>query len=320
VKLRVLAALVLATAALAGCDDGHPGPTARPGSATPSTSPGASPTSSSTTTTVTTPPAPVELGDAEAKQLMRRAQRALVRADTGRYRVSAVAGAESVESEGRYRLSDLSHESRISVGDQEERVQISSVAIRERVWARLDHAPGQEARTCWSTLDAGSLVDAIGYDVPGAVTGVPSAVAVALSTVRPTGASTSDTSTRMRVEADLIGVAASLLGSAPLALGIDPASTASVPINLFVADGQITGWSVDLATVFRSAEAAGADLPENARAFLDQPDLAVIRVNFYDPGSEVDLQPPPREQVVPVPADDPDYARAARDCEGGSQA
>ena len=174
-------------------------------------------------------------------------------------------------------------------------MQISLVAISQRAWVRVDNAPDGQADTCWTGGDAQDIAEVSGYELPSGTLGVPPAVAVLLSAEPQSG-----TTSRVTVAANLFEVASSILGSAPRALGIDATSDATAPVQVFVHDGELGGWTIAVGNLLRAVQEAGGTIPEDVADHLNDPDLGTLLAQFYDPGEPVDLAPPPADQQCPA--------------------
>jgi len=249
------------------------------------------------TASATSPqPTSTHLTDEQAQQLFDDALRKLVDDDTGRIRMTAQLGNGAFSTDGHFRLSNKSLEARVAFGEGgDERVQVSLIAIGQRTWFRVDNAATGEAQQCWTGGDTRDIAETSGYDLPLGALGTPPAVAALLSAEPQSG-----NRSRIAVSAPLFEVLSSIVGSPTRAFGIEAASDATVTIQVIVYDGELGGWTISVANLFRAVQEAGGTLPEGAEDYLNDPDLGLVMALFDDPGQPLDIAPPPVDQQCPA--------------------
>lgn len=310
-------AAVLVLAGCGGPDGAAPQSTPTPTTASsPPSTAGATPTPSPTRAPSPTPtPAPAATGTpvpaAEARRMFDRAVDRLLDGDTGRIRMNARAGPGSVVTESRFRLSSRMVEARIGlVQDGEEGAQVSTIALGDRSWFRVDHRPGQSAQTCWTAAGEQVLTDTTGLRLPTGGGGYPPAVAVLLLARARSG-----TTTTVDADVNVFLLTQAVQGGLAQLLDLDPRTDATATIHVSVLDGRVTAWGISFGDVLRAAKAAGGAIPAGAEDDLDDPRLGGVLAQFYDLGDPVDLVPPPGDRVVAYTGDAQAYADAAAACE-----
>ena len=321
--MKHLSAVLLATVLLAtGCGgDSHSSDMARTGS---STGPGEGSTSApapgtSTPSTPSTVPTaeptsePSQASDPAARRTLRQAQLALLGADTGSVRTLAVLGPNSIDTHAAYQITTSSMSAHITLsGDEDAPLTTDAIAIGRDVWFRLRQGGDDPKQTCWMSADNQALEEATGADLPGGGRGTPAGLLVAANA---RAVSQLDDS-RMLATIDLYTGASAFTGKLPITLGIDFHTKDTVPVTIYLSDGEITGWRLTFFDLLHAVEDAGVQLPAEFEGYEDQ-DLshAHVTADFSDLGHAVVVEPPPADLVVQLSGDAEQFAEDREACD-----
>jgi hypothetical protein len=320
--MRRLSIPLLAVVVLVGGCGGPDSPTARasrssessaaapistpPATPAPTSSPTPSPTSSPTSSSS-------QASDPAARRTLRKAQLALLGADTGSVRTLVILGPSSIDTHADYQLTSRSMSSHIALsGDVNGSFTTDAIMIRKDAWFRITRGGDDPKQTCWMTADTEAIESATGVDLPGSGSGIPAGVLVAGNA---TGLSQLDPS-RLLAEIDLYTAAGSFSGKLPIALGLDFHTKDKAPVTITMADGAITGWRLTLFDLLHAVEDAGLELPEQFQDYEAQ-DLSNAHVvaEFSDLGRDFSVEPPPADLVVQLSSDQEQFAQDRKACD-----
>ena len=278
-------------------------PSTAPASATPTTSPTPTPT-----------PAPSPAADPAVRRTLRKAQLALLRADTGSVRTLVVLGPSSIDTHADYQVSSGSMSSHATMsGDEDGPLTTDAIVIGKDSWFRLSVGGDHPKLTCWMSADAEAIEASTGVDLPaGGGSGTPAGLLVAGNA---TGVSQLDPS-RLLARIDLYTAAGSFTGRLPITLGLDFHTKDTAPVTITMSHGAITGWRLTLLDLLHAIEDTGLQLPAQFQGYEDQ-DLsdANVSAEFSDLGRDFAVEPPPADLVVSLSADEEQFAQDRKECD-----
>lgn len=231
-----------------------------------------------------------DLGDDQAvRKQVEGALEKLLLADTGSYSVNTTVGnGLTVHDSGSYSVSEESWDMEREMTVQGTSMRIRMLWLDGEGWMRLVSHSGRTAWPCWVSFRGLAALGDQGIEMAQSAPAPAALTAVSLVIGKER------TPEGLVATTDLVA-AVQLLGSKLMRDGdLDAESTATVPVDLELRDGNITEMSIRMSDLFTAVAREGVDVgDEDPEKF---PGMAVAR--FFGAGNPVELNAPDAVHVL----------------------